>query len=268
MDTSVENTNFNAAGTTMESIADHDDGGQPEFMVLADNGELVPAETVEQQTPPHAAEKAKPGDDGQNQQPFKSQHDINAAIAARLERERNKFQPDVEFASKVRTLFSGMTDEQIDDLLLDAAASDTASKKNIPVEVAREIASLRVSRSTPKAEPVVKQETASAPSPDARIQELASEAEMIESITGVNMAEVLKSNPELNLRVFSEGASLSEAYKIYAEQNRTAQPSVRPVAPVRKPNGAGSPDTLGGMSKERLEQMWNKTKDGYRIKLE
>lgn len=267
MENTVANHNVQAENQNIP-IQNSDDGYSDDVLVLSENGELVPAEpTVDPGQGERAPEPAS-GDDGQPTEPqkfYRSQQEVNAAFGARLAAEREKLKPDLDFTKRVRMLFNGMTDEQIEEKLLAVAASSYAEEKGIPVEVASELTNLRMNLPTAavsEAEP--KPQTPAADDHDGRIKALADEASEINQKYGIDMGSVLATDKDLQRRVFGEGESLKDVLIDYLQSQ---QRPARTITPIRSPNGDGSVSGSVGMSDEQYERIKAAVKSGNTVRL-
>lgn len=267
MENTVANHNVQAENQNIP-IQNSDDGYSDDVLVMSENGELVPAEpTVDPGQGERAPEPAS-GDDGQTTEPqkyYRSQQEVDAAFSARLTAEREKFKPDLEFTKRVRTLFNGLTDDQIEEKLLSVAASSYAEEKGIPVEVASELTNLRMnlpSATTPPAE--VKPQPEPANDHDGRIKALADESIAINQKYGIDMGSILASDKDLQRRVFGDGESLKDVLIDYLQSQ---QRPARTITPIRSPNGDGSVSGSVGMSDEQYERIKAAVKSGATVRL-
>lgn len=248
-------------------IQNSDDGYSDDVLVMSENGELVPAEPMVDSGQGERAPKPA-GDDGQTTEPpkyYRSQQEVDAAFSARLTAEREKLKPDLEFTKRVRTLFNGLTDDQIEEKLLSVAASSYAEEKGIPVEVASELTNLRMnlpSAAMPPAEAKPQPEPAN--DHDGRIKALADEASAINQKYGIDMGSILASDKDLQRRVFGDGESLKDVLIDYLQSQ---QRPARTVTPIRSPNGVGSVSESVGMSDEQYERIRAAVKGGATVRL-
>lgn len=162
---------------------------------------------------------------------FENQQQINKAIGQRIHAERQKYKGDIELSGKLRSLFPGMSDDEIANKLQSIAASDYAAQKDIPLPVAEEVLNLRMQN----------RQTAAPTAPNSHVtpevQAIVDEAKSIENKYGINIAQMIVESPELQNRVFNQGVPLND---ILIEHLRSQQPQKKVYAPAMSPNGAGS----------------------------
>ena len=206
------------------------DGYEVETVTLSENGEYVSVteQGVQDSGVPDAENPS--GDAAQTNERFTNQQQINQAIGQRLHAERQKYQKDIDLSGKLRSMFNGMSDDDIVAKIRGVAANDYASQKNIPLAVAEEVLDMR---SQHTAVP----QTPAQPNTSPNIEAMARDAKAIEQKYGVNLVQIIAESPDLQRRVFGEGVPLND---ILIEHLQSNQPRRRVPAPTMTPNGSGS----------------------------
>lgn len=252
----MENTVENMMDQQNQNLnyASGDDGYEAEVVTLAENGSVVSVTeqgaqdsgAPDAQNPTGAAAQANHG--------YQNQQQVNRAFAARLQAERQKYKGDIELSGKLRSLFSGMSDEEIVNKLQNFAANDYATTKNIPVPVAEEVMGIRMQNRQP-----VMQQPENPVTPE--VQKVVDDAREIEDRYGVNIAKMIVESPELQQRVFVQGVSLND---ILIEHLQSQQPTRKAHTPAMSPNG--SRNVQAPMTDEEYNRIKEQLRQGKKVR--
>lgn len=230
------------------------DGYEVETVTLSENGEYIPVtESGVQDSGVPDAENPS-GDATQTTETYKNQQQINQAIGQRLHAERQKYQKDIDLSGKLRSMFNGMSDDDIVAKLQGVAANDYASQKNIPLAVAEEVLGMRMERNSVPQTPAQNNI-----SPN--IEAIARDARAIEQKYGVNLVQMIAQSPELQHRVFGEGVPLND---ILIEHLQSNQPKRRTPTPTISPNGVGS--TSSALSDSDYQKIVEQVRMGRKVR--
>ncbi len=260
----MENTVENMMDQQNQGInySSGDDGFEDNVVTMTENGDFVPVTETGVQGASDPDTGTPSGDAAQTtSKGFQNQQQINRAIAKRLQADRQKYQPDIEFSNKLRGLFGNMSDDDILSKVQAIAANDYAATKNIPVPVAEEVLNLRMQNRQP-----IRQE----PTPNEdilpnNINALAMEARAIESKYGEAVAQELlqkiAADTSIQQRVFGEGVSLND---ILIEHLQAQQPRKKVYSPAASPNGAGNIHTP--MTDEEYKRIKEQLHQGKKVR--